>query len=139
MTTKKTETTTPTVEAIVEEFDTDYPCFECDGSGNIPQQVGEEEWTASQCQTCWQYRLPAIAKLKTAITSLTTAHEAELKEAYALAEIIRQRTANEILDLIIKHDPSSFRPTSKEYWGNTLYAEIEARYLPQPPLSDVKE
>ena len=73
------------------------------------------------------------------IDELTTAHEAELKEAYALAEIIRQRTANEILDLIIKHDPSSFRPTSKEYWGNTLYAEIEARYLPQPPLSDVKE
>lgn len=44
----------------VEEVMNDFPCInsQCDGYGNIPHQVSEEEWEAEQCQFCFEYRFP---------------------------------------------------------------------------------
>jgi hypothetical protein len=38
------------------------PCINpsCDGHGNIPHQVSENEWEAEQCQFCYEYRLQPL-------------------------------------------------------------------------------
>lgn len=54
------------VEALVEAFREKVPCIQsdCDGFGNIPNQVGENEWEAQQCQYCDEVRLPFIEDLR---------------------------------------------------------------------------
>lgn len=44
----------------VEEVMKDFTCInsQCDGYGNIPHQVSEDEWEAEQCQFCFEYRFP---------------------------------------------------------------------------------
>ena len=38
-------------------FDKKFPCIQpdCDGNGNIPVQVGDDEWEADQCQFHAEY------------------------------------------------------------------------------------
>lgn len=43
-----------------ERFDEKFKCIDdsCDGQGNIPHQVSEDEWEAQQCQFHAEYLFP---------------------------------------------------------------------------------
>lgn len=47
-------------EETAKLFDEKYKCIEkdCDGYGNIPHQIGDDEWEAEQCRFHWEYLLP---------------------------------------------------------------------------------
>ena len=47
-------------EQRLKEFDDKFNCIDnnCDGSGNIPHQVGDDEWEAEQCQFHAEYLFP---------------------------------------------------------------------------------
>lgn len=43
---------------IREKFLEKFKCTnsDCDGKGNIPHQIGEDDWETEQCQICFEYR-----------------------------------------------------------------------------------
>jgi hypothetical protein len=47
-------------QRISEAFDEKFKCIQggCDGTGHIPEQVSEDEWTSSQCQFHAEYLIP---------------------------------------------------------------------------------
>lgn len=76
---------TQSVEDLVQELRTLH-CFRCidsncDGRGNIPHQVGENEWEAQQCQYCAEIRLPTIEFFHKALTTAIESERARIQEA----------------------------------------------------------
>jgi len=47
---------------LINRFNEEFPCINssCDGAGNIPHQVNDDEWEAEQCQFCFEYRFKAV-------------------------------------------------------------------------------
>ena len=63
-----------TIEKILEAFDDRFKCINakklgCDSKGNIPVQVGEDEWEAEQCQYCFEVLFKQKDFLKTTLHS----------------------------------------------------------------------
>lgn len=50
-------------------FDEKFKCIQrdCDGTGHIPEQISEDEWTSSQCQFHAEYILPFKSFLQSEI------------------------------------------------------------------------
>ena len=51
------------IKGIVGEVP-DCVATNCDGEGNIPHQISEDEWEAEQCQYCYEIRFPKRDILK---------------------------------------------------------------------------
>jgi len=54
------------IEETLKEFDDKFKCIQkdCDGTGNIPYQVGDDDWEADQCQFHAEYIFPIKKFLK---------------------------------------------------------------------------
>lgn len=54
------------IEEQNREFETVFKCInsDCDQNGNIPVPDGEGDWSAEQCQYCFEIRFPALEKFK---------------------------------------------------------------------------
>lgn len=67
------------------EFDKKFKCIQgdCDGTGHIPEQIGEDEWTSHQCQFHAEYLFPIkshnLQSLKLILQALVERLEGERK------------------------------------------------------------
>ena len=75
------------------EFDESFKCIQgdCDGTGHIPEQISEDEWTSQQCQFHAEYLL----KFKSFL------HH-KLEKAYNLGqlkgvEMVEEKVGSEVL------------------------------------------
>ena len=77
------------MENKIKEFDEKFKCINaetlgCDSKGNIPHQVGEDDWEAEQCQYCFERLFKYKDFLKQA---LQQTREDTIKEITARLEI----------------------------------------------------
>lgn len=68
---KSTETL---IEEALKEFDERFVCIQgdCDGAGNIPYQVGDNEWEAEQCQFHAEYLFPMRELLEKHLSTIAS-------------------------------------------------------------------
>ena len=68
---------------INKEFDEKFHCIqrECDGNGNIPVQVDEDEWEAEQCRFHDEYLFPIKQFINEKLEQQKEHYEKELKIA----------------------------------------------------------
>lgn len=58
------------IEEKIKEFEKGFKCIQgdCDGTGHIPEQIAEDEWTSHQCQFHAEYIFPITQKFKQSIS-----------------------------------------------------------------------
>ena len=103
------------------DFDKKFPCIQpdCDGKGNIPVQVGDDEWEADQCQFHAEYLFPLkdfisqeVKKERERIEKVVLDRKAGFKKTYRVAdrhvfECVTE-AVNHFLDDIIKEIRKDF-------------------------------
>ena len=66
-----------------ERFEKKFKCIDdsCDGQGNIPHQISEDEWEAQQCQFHAEYLFPLKKLIQSEIDLAVAKKEKEIVES----------------------------------------------------------
>ena len=86
-----------------ERFEKKFKCIDdsCDGQGNIPHQISEDEWEAQQCQFHAEYLFPLKKLIQSEIDLAVAKKEKEIVERIEKISIPRDMYYKKIIDKII--------------------------------------
>lgn len=103
---------TKTLQDQLAEFDKKFKCIQgdCDGTGHIPEQISEDEWTSHQCQFHAEYLFP----IRNVLTSF----------AEKIAQSVREETIETARAVILQaiHSVEDFRSHQDP---DDLYMELQ--------------